>query len=1167
MLEFFSEHKRASGVISIFLCILLLPLYSLVALLVEDGRIQSAKQQLSELTYLGEMAILADYIVYLNDNYDLYAFDGTKADAAFQGYIQSATTAGGVNTKSLNTLFGLDIENCKVDKMYSLADPAVMKYQIVQTGLYSMPVEVLMDLTLRGLIESLNKKFEDVLKFWKRAEKVTEAAKNITDQIPSIGNLYNAAKELKTLKEEYEAALDDYIAEKEKIKNNLDIIDQSDFDTMYAELSSDKYQKIQNVKNKYTAVKALIGSDEAMDHIFSSSQDKKKLNAADVGFLSALGFEEFSIGQEIEWSALANRVLDKLAEFERTNDTDYKVGGAVIGDKDDLSRYMNDIGSKLTQISTYENNFGSFKTKVDAIANSELKAKFDALSTAATKMNNQYGTYVSALDDMVTKLKILGDSVTELTNMNKELTQESTDQKATDKAAPYVAKNDEYLDMINNKGYDKNSPEVQKVRQEYLDLYNESQASYKEATKGDGDIGKIGSSMLNSVVSSISAEATARWKENLSHDIEKLQECSIPEINSSVSADEFKSSVKKVRDTDLNIFAADKLLKETGQNIGEAFENLYGKSVEETNKEIIDIEKRYDEAIRQKKEDFDGTGSGNAENIIKWYQQIDDPNSLFAPNNELDDYDLGNDIRPAYYMSLASTLAIQAFMIADIAGEQALNKKDKNSIWNKLEVILGLIRNIFPADPLLNNIVNLDQLPSSDNQQTLVLAERQYEETRRTEAYNYVKAKTAAGFIDSAEEPYYITGDVKTSAADAAQEKIGRGFIKLQSAMNKFEEANESLNDGLKGNFFKLLHAFRKYLEAIVDLVTGLIELVTGFVEFIVSFFTDTAGFLRLMVDNLYISHYVTTHFKCRQNYDQFLSSQSGLSSSVLSNILELQRLFNGKDEYGDCFDGADLEYLLVGNKSEQKNQSTAYTWIFIIRLILNIPAVINNAAIQGVADAVGSVTFGVGAVIVYIVADAIETWSDMTMMLSGLKIPLIKDKVNFFDPDFWTALTEYIASIGTDSTDLSFEKSEQVGSKGQWRYTRKAAANSESAKLKTFKEKSQTGEKVTFETKYFAITEKGIVMDYTAYLNFIMLFYPISVKCMRIGDLVQMHYQNDKDTNFQLRNCYTYVGFDSGSGENGIVHYKSWLPLYMDRQKYDFSLLPPIREVQYNGY
>ncbi len=94
--DFLREHRFVRGSISIFLALMLLPMFSFIALMIESARFRSAEQQLNELNFMGQMAILADYLSYIEENYDLYAFDtnGKDMNRSFEDYVNHAKTAG-----------------------------------------------------------------------------------------------------------------------------------------------------------------------------------------------------------------------------------------------------------------------------------------------------------------------------------------------------------------------------------------------------------------------------------------------------------------------------------------------------------------------------------------------------------------------------------------------------------------------------------------------------------------------------------------------------------------------------------------------------------------------------------------------------------------------------------------------------------------------------------------------------------------------------------------------------------------------------------------------------------------------------------------------------------------------------------------------------------------
>ena len=80
--------KRTEGIISLLLIVLLVPFYSVAAILEEVGRYQSALRGLDSAISSSEMSVLAQYDQFLMDRFALLAIDQNKniEKAGYTGY-------------------------------------------------------------------------------------------------------------------------------------------------------------------------------------------------------------------------------------------------------------------------------------------------------------------------------------------------------------------------------------------------------------------------------------------------------------------------------------------------------------------------------------------------------------------------------------------------------------------------------------------------------------------------------------------------------------------------------------------------------------------------------------------------------------------------------------------------------------------------------------------------------------------------------------------------------------------------------------------------------------------------------------------------------------------------------------------------------------------------
>ena len=386
MISFFGKHKGTSGVISILLVLMLLPLYSLIAVLVESARIHEAREQLDELTYLGEMAVLADYLDYLNENYDIYAFDGTTAEQSFKDYLQSAESNGGVDTRKLNTLFGIDLQYCSVEYMYSLADTSVLRYQIVQSGRYSMPVEVLSGLTLSSILSVLDEKLKKVQKLFQRVEKTTEAVSGLVGLVTAGLNASTAIKNLETSRAEYVKAYSGFNSVKAdfttKLKSLINSYSDSQFETYYNMIygNGDKTVNLSLVDDDRAFLDAFLSFADSIDTAYffkdqnGNNLPEIVLSDEQAEWLDIMeiknGDDAFKSEDKLVISNITERLFLKINSKTSLYKSRYNIDNPVVkwDTRSELEQTIKDLKLYPNKLETYKTVAGKFANVMNSAA-------------------------------------------------------------------------------------------------------------------------------------------------------------------------------------------------------------------------------------------------------------------------------------------------------------------------------------------------------------------------------------------------------------------------------------------------------------------------------------------------------------------------------------------------------------------------------------------------------------------------------------------------------------------------------------------------------------------------------------------------------------------------------------------------------------------------------
>ena len=193
-----------------------------------------------------------------------------------------------------------------------------------------------------------------------------------------------------------------------------------------------------------------------------------------------------------------------------------------------------------------------------------------------------------------------------------------------------------------------------------------------------------------------------------------------------------------------------------------------------------------------------------------------------------------------------------------------------------------------------------------------------------------------------------------------------------------------------------------------------------GSVQQCVNAFQDLLDHIAAeIMEKIYVAEYISNNLSCRTDYKanwrdprgkiQFRTmtgysmANAGLvacsvvppvASSLWSLFGTLPALFSGSSGNDMMFKGAELEYIIGGSTSEEKNQIMTFFMLYVIRFVVDILPVLNSEGIQGIAATVGACTFGAGYYLVLIAALFLEPLAEVTILANGGKIKLLGETV-----------------------------------------------------------------------------------------------------------------------------------------------------------------------------
>ena len=412
--------------------------------------------------------------------------------------------------------------------------------------------------------------------------------------------------------------------------------------------------------------------------------------------------------------------------------------------------------------------------------------------------------------------------------------------------------------------------------------------------------------------------------------------------------------------------------------------------------------------------------------------------------------------------------------------------------------------------------------------------------------FETLKAMVKSGGIYNTDLNSFVqsTGDFSESAIDGvlgSMAKLTNSVIGLAGLnfSNFFTKIKAVIDDGI--NFLK-------------SLVTYLEETVERIVASTKELFTGKIG------DRLLLSQYITMALPDRTTYDDGSCAITGMSYSdiarddsgslgipVLSTIDDIITIFKGYvEETGNdpVFSGAEIEYILMGSKSEVVNQIGTFFQIYFIRMLFDIAPIMMNQFVNQLATTVGSASFGIGSAVVYVAYIIVEPFIDTTLIVGGNAMPLIKYTNDVYLTP--TGLPELLKDLtGFAMSEAAKNELKEAGKK--------------LTKEKEIKKNPGTPKKVDVKKK--KSLNLNVDVDYTTYCFMLILFSnDTGTTLTRLRNLITLEanaYYATKDQTFELAKTYTYI--------KGTVNadFSPILPL----EPMSATAFNKISSTQYRGY
>ncbi|MCD7755961.1 MAG: DUF5702 domain-containing protein [Firmicutes bacterium] len=452
------------GMIALLLAILMLPFFSLAAVLVESMRYQSAVRMLDEVMGSAAISTLGSYDSYLQSRFGLLAVSGDdKVSTTFTTYM---------NSMILTDLNGINIDEITAIGTDSLAETEMLRRQILEISALTVPAQLAVD----GFqIEEIVKNLEKATSFFPYLSSVKSTASAV-GEVSGIAEKFtsaqNACADVKASIEEYNKKFEEWVDDCQALLDHLNTTqpDQKKDAKGYNQWISKKNTLISQAnssKSEYlTAISDLISDLETLENACSdiveeiaSAVSKATTAIADID--TAAYADENKEDEDLVASQKA------LAEATKSGITDFTGDMQECIDKLDTERMVQAITDLLTEKNAVTDFYASNLAAEDTVPQASVYhfADVDGLGddSAIVELMEQS---TDGLDDMgiVDYIDAVVDMINGLFNLQLFYNAELCGKIDTDYYSSMGGLPSDYVDTTDNYS----NAEDEQRSQEYL---------------------------------------------------------------------------------------------------------------------------------------------------------------------------------------------------------------------------------------------------------------------------------------------------------------------------------------------------------------------------------------------------------------------------------------------------------------------------------------------------------------------------------------------------------------------------------------------------------------------------------------------------------------------------------------------------------------------------
>ena len=1035
LLKFFRETKAYT---SIFLCLVLLPMVTYSAMIIDASRLQSARVQAQSAGDLAINAAMSEYEQVLEDMYGLFANATSKEqiEPVIRQYFEETISGKLVNpdkgdvgkfaqaltdyamsggettdpTKEYTNFLQMKLPEDTDEKQAflfepvptsAISNPAVMKGQIIDYMKYKGPV-------------SIGQNFMNKLGFLKDTKNQSAAIQGkvyLTEQLADMNstefganhNLDSNAPPMQTAYEkinDYNGDAKKYneeYAEKDKIKNDMNQM-QKDLNNM---------SKIMVLYENLTKIvaKEFLKPEENDPRVYSNlNLDSSTLSEAIKTFENSNLKDESSTLQEAKnrLNIIVNYICDDIIQVNEN-------GGSVTG-------WYN---AEYTI-----NEEGESKKRTDNITlvvnNFELGATYNTIGQAGTDISDQYPNDDISVDAWKNFYDTQLACYVELSNGKNKL----------DSMATY---------MIEYKAYKQYFDELYKA---YDKQYQKYQEIYK-AENPDGDITTdndyIKYFKINKILSHFSKNNTGiEYIEAYNNFREWASKTNgykyAAEQHYKTATIEFKKYcvlVKKIVDELEEASTNLETIKQRADNVQTTASNLKSKEISEVQDDAAKSQITSDvdtlsksinpEDVRNLEEILGLNESKNDGNIefdkyyltrfrdiqerikkieyfdVSIYNSIGNLSEYAETTKEPDDFSgFCGKIKTA---NISKNEGEEPFLTDEKLDAETLMNKFESTFPNRHEGYENIIENDSLRRELNEKAIEVTGIPEKEvfynvlrNTVEAKGKDKKPEDTNNTQHNNVEEIKNNSQVNDGnptseKAENYKPTTEEKPEPAKAKEDEYHAG------TKDDFKTAVDHVKPGEKDGYGKAgsvdVHGENASSE---DAKKGKEQLAKA--NELLDLISKIGNGLK---DDIYLEEYFTEMFTCQTDTlkkEGELTLLNGYSTNPSK-----PKYINMKNAWY----GYETEYILWGKPDLQANRTTTETTIYLLRFVINSIYAFTASDIQSMASSMATALVGWSVILVPVVQVCItlavalaESALDLQMLKDGEDVPLIKDKSTF---------------------------------------------------------------------------------------------------------------------------------------------------------------------------